>query len=487
MGQGQSGLKRESRRLQEYDPAPLDLPPLRFHETRGENIGLFSEGFIAKRVESFCKGIVFSQRPVRIGERVVIRLSGLSSQWTGVLRVGFTNVDPSTLTSLPRYACPDLTTKPGFWAKALSRFATDQAAVHYFVTHNGNVYIGASGDDLEHFFNGVDAKKPLWAMIDLYGNCTTIELVDIRRQIHNNLNPRPLQPQPTLPPPIPPPIIAAPLPQPPVPLTSSHNVPRTQLPPQEELNLIDHTRTLVSHKPLLFHNVTGRNVHLSPTLNTAWRHEDEFAQGYVFSSIPLRSCSIVVKILGAEPSYIGSLAVGFTNVNPSNIDSGALPEDSNDLLERNSEYWVVCKDIANSPSVGDELKFDILRDGVVTLSFNNGPSHVIMKIDTSKKLWGFWDIYGHTSKIQIRGTVPESRSMVVPSEFNGGSLGGPPPSLQCSDCTICYEKPANSVIYTCGHICMCFECAVQQWKGRGGGFCPMCRQPIIDVIKTFRS
>ena len=34
-------------------------------------------------------GIVFSDRPVEVGERVCIRLTELSIRWSGVLRLGF--------------------------------------------------------------------------------------------------------------------------------------------------------------------------------------------------------------------------------------------------------------------------------------------------------------------------------------------------------------------------------------------------------------
>lgn len=55
------------------------------------------------------------------------------------------------------------------------------------------------------------------------------------------------------------------------------------------------------------------------------------------------------------------------------------------------------------------------------------------------------------------------------------------------ECTVCYEKPVDSVLYMCGHMCMCYECALQQWRGRGGGHCPICRASIRDVIRTYRS
>ena len=41
------------------NPAVENAPPLRFHRVCGENIILEEEGFRARRVESFCKGILF--------------------------------------------------------------------------------------------------------------------------------------------------------------------------------------------------------------------------------------------------------------------------------------------------------------------------------------------------------------------------------------------------------------------------------------------
>ena len=47
-----------------------------------------------------------------------------------------------------------------------------------------------------------------------------------------------------------------------------------------------------------------------------------------------------MQILATEVSYIGSLAFGLTNCDPSTIDVRDLPEDSDLLLDR-PEYWVV--------------------------------------------------------------------------------------------------------------------------------------------------
>ena len=63
----------------------------------------------------------------------------------------------------------------------------------------------------------------------------------------------------------------------------------------------------------------------------------------------------------------------------------------------------------------------------------------------------------------------------------------PPTPGQPSECSICYERSIDSVLYICGHMCMCYTCAIQQWKGKGGGHCPLCRAPIRDVIRIYRS
>lgn len=53
------------------------------------------------------------------------------------------------------------------------------------------------------------------------------------------------------------------------------------------------------------------------------------------------------------------------------------------------------------------------------------------------------------------------------------------------DCTICLENPVNSVLYRCGHMCMCHDCAMEHFNVKGENICPVCRAPIVDIIQTF--
>lgn len=52
-------------------------------------------------------------------------------------------------------------------------------------------------------------------------------------------------------------------------------------------------------------------------------------------------------------------------------------------------------------------------------------------------------------------------------------------------CIICLDNHSDCVLYQCGHMCVCFTC------GRNlltrGSKCPVCRAPIKDVIRAYKS
>lgn len=112
----------------------LDAAAVRFHDVHGKNIELSENGRVAARNEkSFCDAIVFTHRPVRVYEKVYFRIVRLSTLWNGMIRFGFTSVDPETLRdkpasdslvneneydpespfNLPKYIYPTLTNKKG--------------------------------------------------------------------------------------------------------------------------------------------------------------------------------------------------------------------------------------------------------------------------------------------------------------------------------------------------------------------------------------
>ncbi|KAL0110878.1 hypothetical protein PUN28_014074 [Cardiocondyla obscurior] len=610
-----------------------NLPPLTFHHVHGDNIRLCNGGTIARRHESFCKGVTFSARPVRVGEKVCVKFLEISDNWSGVIRFGFTSNDPINLRSgLPRYACPDLTNKPGYWAKALAeRFAERDTVLFYYVTSAGDVHFGVNGEEKGLFFSGVETRGPLWAIIDVYGNSTAIEFVDPNRQHFNNIrrgaehsNEDNAQ-------------------------HSRHSamddasnagrdVERIIVPSMQNMS-IHHEPDVelpglrfqppgVIFAPLPFHSTRGRNIRFSNQQCVATRTDTEFCHGYAFTSRPLvLGERLVVQILSTEPMYVGALALGLTSCDPARLTAEDLPDDSDLLLDR-PEYWVVSKDVASSPQPGDEIAFTVTHFGEVQMSKNGGPPNVVMHVDQSLQLWAFVDAYGSTQRVRMlasRPTSPPRQRQSNPSPANvqqqqqqqhsnhsnaatelsrfsemvqfKPAVGGgtvlvvnlppqtgyptpPPPTPQPiyasvthrnspaqhlsaaaaaaaaavapapvphpgssrqssppltgtmastgsstyvdpvtyqsldgtltssratshlqqwseglqptlagqpSECSICYERSIDSVLYMCGHMCMCYTCAIQQWRGKGGGHCPLCRAPIRDVIRIYRS
>ncbi|XP_069994523.1 protein neuralized [Penaeus vannamei] len=564
-------------------------PPLTFHPVCGDNVRISNDGKVARRAESFCKGIAFSARPIKVGERVCLRLLEVSTNWSGVIRFGFTSQDPAGLRdALPKYACPDLTNKPGYWAKALSeRFAEQGSILFYYVDSTGDVHFGINGEERGVFFGGVDTRSQLWGLFDVYGNSTAVEFVDPLAQLNNrvrivnDLSPgsstsnsrvlpqaqssssqqgQSLQQQ-----------SQQPLPQQ---QRLDSGVERLQpsmaqlaLTPRspDALPLRHHAHTAFA--PLPFHRVRGRNVRMNNDRTVAARTETEYSHGYVFTARPLRPGEkLVVQILQTEAMYVGALAFGLTAANPAGLESADLPEDCDLLLDR-PEYWVVSKDVAASPQAGDELAFSLTHHGEVTFSRNGASPQIFMHVDHTLQLWAFFDVYGNTAKIRSLGVTPDPTSQsysqqnasnspprrpepvgrvshsqlprasplvvslppsppspptshghstpvppvpnprtdtlsghsTMSSVYSGAymepvsatstlsSLGDLPSGQALHECTVCYEKPVDSVLYMCGHMCMCYECALQQWRGRGGGQCPICRAVIRDVIRTYRS
>lgn len=96
-------------------------------------------------------------------------------------------------------------------------------------------------------------------------------------------------------------------------------------------------------------------------------------------------------------------------------------------------------------------------------------------------------------------SVPMSCLTSSPECSEGSRVGHPTslpatplsPTMQgpledgATDCKVCWERVINCVLYTCGHMCLCFECAMTIRSAKG--LCPICRQAIVDVIKIYKS
>lgn len=368
----------------------------------GENIRISRDGKVARRFESFCKGVVFSARPVKVNERVCVRFAEISNNWSGVIRFGFTCQDPSSLEgTLPKYACPDLTNKPGFWGKALhERYCQRDNVLFYYVSTSGEVHYGINGEEKGLFITDVDTRGPLWCMIDIYGNSTACEFLDSRTYMCNNVEPLRRQQ-------------SAPLPTLPGQeiydindriqsvTISSEQVNRRQT--MHSSNNMMNQSAISGYQPIQLHPLAGRNIALTQERTVATRVENEFCQGYVFTQRPIKyGEQFIIQILKNDSLYGGSLAIGLTSCCPNNLTPTDLPDDSDVLLDR-PEYWVVSKDVGQICQLarGDEIKFSVTMAGEVQISRNDNAPITLMYIDQSLQLWAFFDVYGSTQGIRV--------------------------------------------------------------------------------------
>lgn len=165
----------------DYYSLDKQLVPIAFHSAHGDNINLSADRLFAKRHQSFCKAIVFSNRALLIGEEISILITTVSTNWSGSLRFGFSNINPTSFRNkLPRYMCPNLTRIPGCYARALQEEETTVGTVlTFWLNEFGQIMYKINGKPLGVFlqldYNRVNV--PMWAMIDIYGYVTSVKII----------------------------------------------------------------------------------------------------------------------------------------------------------------------------------------------------------------------------------------------------------------------------------------------------------------------
>ncbi|ELV11662.1 Neuralized-like protein 1A, partial [Tupaia chinensis] len=513
-----------------------------FHpHTKGSQILMDLSHKAVKRQASFCNAITFSNRPVLIYEQVRLKITKKQCCWSGALRLGFTSKDPSRIhpDSLPKYACPDLVSQSGFWAKALpEEFANEGNIIAFWVDKKGRVFYRINDSAAMLFFNGVRTADPLWALVDVYGLTRGVQLLG------EGLTPD-----------LPPEVISAVLSfcSP----TAGHQDRRERgtdkqragapgLPaaallhrPEEAVAAARGRRRAPLREPVRPQRAgrrrrrrrgggTRAHVRILDEQTVARLEHGRDERALVFTSRPVRVAeTIFVKVTRSGGSRPGALSFGVTTCDPGTLRPAELPFSPEALVDR-KEFWAVCR-VPGPLHSGDILGLEVNADGELHLSHNGAAAGMQLCVDASQPLWMLFGLHGAITQIRILGsTILAERGIpslpcspastpTSPSALGsllsdpllstcssgplGSSAGGTAPNSPVSlpespvtpgigqwsdECTICYEHAVDTVIYTCGHMCLCYACGLRLKKALHA-CCPICRRPIKDIIKTYRS
>ncbi|XP_017847577.1 protein neuralized isoform X2 [Drosophila busckii] len=399
------------------------LIPVPFHITKGRNVRLSHDRFVATRTESdFCQGYVFTARPIRIGEKLIVQVLKTEQMYVGALALGLTSCNPAVLqpNDLPNDS-DFLLDRPEYWVVSKDIAAAPQRGdeIAFFVAPNGEVSISKNNGPAVVVMH-VDQSLQLWAFLDVYGSTQSLRM--FRQQLPNMVA-YPSQPQ----------ISAASAgatgAAPPTACTSR------MLPmAAESLNSLNAAQLLAA-APKMQLNVAQSNSTLASATN---------GNGSRMISMPSNG-----DILQIQPNGGGTVLV--VNLPPANS--------SHDLNGQLTARQL--------PNVASSNATTVSSSGILAGACSSG---TIISTTSSSQ--------------QYIEPVAQSSSTLNGSKWKD-SLSDHQSNDSSAECTICYENQIDSVLYMCGHMCMCYDCAIEQWRGAGGGQCPLCRAVIRDVIRTY--
>ncbi|XP_060645383.1 protein neuralized isoform X1 [Drosophila nasuta] len=393
------------------------LIPVPFHITKGRNVRLSHDRFVASRTESdFCQGYVFTARPIRIGEKLIVQVLKTEQMYVGALALGLTSCNPAVLqpNDLPNDS-DFLLDRPEYWVVSKDIAAAPQRGdeIAFFVAPNGEVSISKNNGPAVVVMH-VDQSLQLWAFLDVYGSTQSLRM--FRQQLPNMVA-YPSQPQ-----------INAGAAAAGVGVASAAGPSASgsrMLPMAESLNSLN-----AAQLGKMQLNVTQSNGTLASAAGNGSR----------MISMPSNG-----DILQIQPNGGGTVLVV-------NLPPASSSHDLNGQL--------------NGRQTNSTAAATVTSSGILAGACSSGT------------------LISTTSSQQYIEPIAQSTSTLNGSKWKD-SLSDQQSTDSSAECTICYENPIDSVLYMCGHMCMCYDCAIEQWRGVGGGQCPLCRAVIRDVIRTY--
>uniref|UniRef100_A0A3B5PXS4 E3 ubiquitin-protein ligase NEURL1-like n=1 Tax=Xiphophorus maculatus TaxID=8083 RepID=A0A3B5PXS4_XIPMA len=485
--------------------------PLQFHpSTKGSQIIMDLSQRTVKRQASFCNAITFSNRPIAVYEQVRLKITKKQCCWSGALRLGFTSKDPSRINpdSLPN----GVHVAEPVWA-----------LIDVYGLTRGVQLLDSEMVPLDCLRpRSYAATRRSSARRNSHDPRLTISLCDLSLQQQemqleeeDDEGDEEEQLQPLS--------------------SNSCHVPQNSQNSQQCLLLPGHLDT-----DLQFHTIHGLHVTALDKHTVARPDHRGDERTLVFTSRPMHCSEIVFVKVKAGVSRVGSLSYGVTSCDPATLRPSDLPSNPESLVDR-KEFWAVCR-VAVQLHSGDILSFVVNAEGELMMSHNGSSAGMALCVDNSRPLWMFYGLHGSITQLRILGSslpldhqgssVPSSPSCTpntpttLCSRNSGSNLNTtlnislnsslnsnystlfststdinpsspfsshpqsptfPSSSSSWSDeCTICYENMVDTVLYACGHMCLCYACGLKL-KKMANACCPICRRTIKDIIKTYRS
>ncbi|XP_067615457.1 protein neuralized isoform X2 [Eurosta solidaginis] len=428
------------------------LIPVPFHITKGRNVRLSLDRFIASRTENdFCQGYVFTARPIRIGEKVIVQILKTEQMYLGALALGITSCNPAALqpSDLPNDS-DFLLDRPEYWVVSKDIASQPQRGdeIAFFVAPNGEVTISKNNGPAVVVMH-VDHSLQLWAFLDVYGSTQSVRM--FRQQLPNMVS-YPQQP-----------LCAAPLTQ--------------RLPHHSNISIaaesMNSLNSQMSESRKMLHTsaltVASHNTMNSSVAALASMPSNPTAALSAHYNVPAATVSAVTPVSNTNGNNTTATATGHMISMPS---SGDLIQ-----IQPNGGGTVL---VVNLPPANSTHELNNINGGGCISGVASSARQ-----PTSGVLAGACSTIGSSQYIEPVATLngchsnQEMNKWKDTVDHSGGN------SSANAECTICYENQIDSVLYMCGHMCMCYDCAIEQWRGVGGGQCPLCRAVIRDVIRTY--
>lgn len=149
------------------------MPVTKFHPYHGQNIRLSYEDQVAFRETSFAHALTFSEKPLKPGEIFLIEIEKNERGWSGHLRIGLTQFNPSDGFELPQYALPDLANMGRSWISAITK-SHNKMISQNTEQENSGTYKSVLGDmEIIHTPQGAFSRNlllPLNRLNTMYSN-----------------------------------------------------------------------------------------------------------------------------------------------------------------------------------------------------------------------------------------------------------------------------------------------------------------------------